>query len=361
MLCRKCKSEFPDDYAFCPYCGTKQLSSNKKGKPRQRGNGTGTVYKRGKTWTVKVTTGKKDGKLIRKTKGGFKTKNEALNYIPTLRNERSKKSVTLYDLWQTYEKTRFKKLSKSKQTHYKTAYNRLEDILYYDISTLLIEDLQDTVDDKAPTFYPARDMKTVLSGLYNIAVAQQEAITNLAHYIVLPELTETSPEPFNENEILAFWKGWNGGIKMCGYILLMIHSGMMPGELFKVSKNMIDFQSQTITGAGLKTKKRKETPIVLADAIIPVVQKLCDLSESLMLLDISREKFYEEYKNTVQECGCRPLRPYSCRHTTATALALLNTSTMIIKEVMRHSKITTTQKYVHIDTNPMLEAVNNIK
>ncbi len=52
----------------------------------------------------------------------------------------------------------------------------------------------------------------------------------------------------------------------------MIYSGMMPGELFIARKDMIDWGAQHIMGCGLKTKKRKETPIVVANLVLPVLK-----------------------------------------------------------------------------------------
>lgn len=48
MVCRKCKSELPLNAAFCPVCGVKQRADGEIGrKYKQRGNGQGTVVKRG--------------------------------------------------------------------------------------------------------------------------------------------------------------------------------------------------------------------------------------------------------------------------------------------------------------------------
>lgn len=135
------------------------------------------------------------------------------------------------------------------------------------------------VNDKAPTFCPARDMKNLMSHVYKIAMAQEDARTNLATFIVLPELEEGERTLFIESEVKQLWKDWNSGNMFTGYILLMIYSGMMPGELFICEKQMIDFGQQIIFGCGLKTKKRKSTPIVIADDIIPVLNKLCESTE----------------------------------------------------------------------------------
>ncbi len=363
MLCIKCKKEIPDGSSFCNHCGKQQTP---KKYVRRRGNGQGTAFKRGRTWTASAVIGwrwddQDRRQPVRKTKGGFSTKSEALEYIPTLRNApEAKEATTLSSLWTLWSQNSLPKLSNSKQTAYKIAYKKIAPIVHYEISTLTIQQLQDIVNSKARTFYPARDIKTVLVALYTRAVAEQETPTNLAEYIELPQLVEKEQEAFTEEEQNAFWADYAEGNHFTGYILLMIYTGMMPGELFDAKKSMIDFEAQTIIGCGKKTRKRKETPIVLCDAIIPVLQTLCDNTKGDKLLRMNRDNFYKAYRETLERCGVRPLKPYSCRHTTATALALGDIPLSVVKEVMRHSKITTTQRYVHVGVAPMLDAVNKL-
>ena len=89
MLCKKCKKEIPDESKFCNLCGTKQVREKSS---KKRGNGQGTVYKGpdGK-WIAEYTIGwdEVDGKLNRKMrrKKGFATKNEALAYLPELKQD----------------------------------------------------------------------------------------------------------------------------------------------------------------------------------------------------------------------------------------------------------------------------------
>lgn len=180
---------------------------------------------------------------------------------------------------------------------------------------------------------------------------------------MLPELEETEPKPFDEKELKALWTDYGNGNKLTGYILLMIYSGMMPGELFKAETHMIDWEKQRIVGCGLKTKKRKEVPIVVADLVLPVLRNLCDESTSGRLLEMRRADFYDEFHATLARCEIEDRTPYVCRHTTATALALGNIAPEVIKEVMRHTNFSTTERYIHkeIDITPMLKAVNTIR
>lgn len=368
MKCIKCKAEIQDGSLYCNFCGKKQITARDKPKTRTRGNGQGSVYKEGKGWVAEVTLGyriDKDGKQkrVKRKKYGFRTKTEAIEYLPVLANEVEKpQKIALNDLWNIYKENALKKLSASKQGHYNTAYAKIEDIAFWDLKILDIETLQNIVNEKAPTFYPARDIKTLLSHLYDMAVAQQYVTVNLAQHIELPKMHEESPNPFTESELQSLWQDYAAGNYITGYALLMIYTGMMPGELFDLKTSMINLQKHEIIGVGKKTKKRKETPIVLADCIVPVVEELMTHAKGGKFLPFREDEYRREFKKMLARCNCRSdLVPYSCRHTTATSLALENIAMPIIGEVMRHTKISTTQRYVHINSEASKEAVNQIK
>lgn len=367
-FCIKCYKDIPADALYCPYCGKKQTSTAREKKKHTRANGSGSVYRRGRTWVACVTMGYKliDGRRVqqRRTKGGFARAADAQAYLPTLQGlcgALEKRAPTIDDLWTIWRDGPMTKLSESKQTAYKIAYGKMQPIMNCRIDYLTIGDLEKVVRDNARTFYPARDMKNLLSQLYKRAMAEQYVSTNLSAFITLPELEEGEQTPFSEEAIRKFWADYSAGNLDSGYILLMIYTGMMPGELLGLKLSSIDLARKEIHGAGIKTKKRKQTPIVLADFMVPVVQALMDAASGELLLGKSKTDFYDNYHATLERLQIDYLPPYSCRHTTATALALGNIAPSVIQEVMRHAKITTTQHYIHIDTAPALAAVNTLR
>ena len=367
--CIKCGADLPQGALYCPMCGKKQTAQTnpeKKRTGRSRPNGTGSVYRRGKTWECAIVLGyviQPDGKrkAIRPTKGGFKTKKEAMEYLPKLKEDRPRLTPTLYDLWERYQDSKkYTQLSASRKEKYAIAWRKLERLWFTKIDLLTTFDLQDTVNDQASTFYTARDLKDLLSKLYQMALPDQYVKSNLAEYIELPELNAKKQEAFTAEEIAKLWTDYADGNWWTGYILLMIYTGMMPGELLGCQKEFIDWQGKQIRGAGKKTKERKETPIVLADVILPVLSDLCDHTAGEKLIKINKDNFYQVYYETLQRAGCRRLTPYSCRHTAATSLAMENIPPSVIQKVMRHAKFSTTEKYIHISIDPMLEAVNKL-
>lgn len=366
MICKKCKKDVPDG-RYCIACGADQ-SASKKTRPRTRPNGTGTAYKRGSTWTAQVTVGiKRDpdtGRVqqVRRTKGGFKTKREALEFCMQLANAAMpKKHVTFGDLWEQYEKTKYRQLSTSKQCSYRTALKRIGDMIYTRIDAVTIADLQGLVDGL--TFYCAQDIKSILRHMYRIAMMQGWTGRDLSEYIVLPPKNEHERTPFSDEEIRAIWRGYDGGDTWAGYILLMIYTGMMPGELLHCRKDMIHLDSHQIIGAGLKTAERKNRPIVIADFLMPVVQALIDYTgDAPLLCDTYKRAFYKKYYDCLDRCGCRRLTPYSCRHTTATACAVgAKIAPSVIQRIMRHAKLSTTQLYIHPDESAVLDAINTLR
>lgn len=364
MKCRKCRAEIPDESKYCLRCGAKQERS---GKGKTRGNGQGCAVKRGNTWSAVWTTGyyvTEDGKShqTRKWKGGFKAKRDALAFAASPVPD-AKKAPTLRNYWSGWEQAELQDLSKSKQTAFRIAWNKLAALADIEMDKLTIDTLQGCIDAKAQTYYPAKDMKTILSHLFKRAVAEGNARTNLADFIRLPPLEEKEMQPFSEDDLKKLWAAYGGGDRFIGFILLMVYSGMMPGELLALKPEMIDWEKNEIRGCGLKTKKRKETPIVFPDMISPVLSDLAENSKSRAgyLVGMNRDNFYSEYHAALQRARVTDLPPYSCRHTTATALALGNIAPSVIQEVMRHTKFSTTQRYIHPDTKSAHGAINTLR
>lgn len=361
MICIKCDKEIPNGSLYCLYCGRKQVVERSK---RTRASGTGTAYKRGNYWYAEATIGKKivDGKpvYVKKKKGGFTRKKDALAYIPMLFDARIKTAPTLQELWDRFKDGPMLKLSGSQQSKYKYAWERWKCLAFTRVDQITTGDLQRVVSEKTKTYYPAKDMRDLMSNLYQLAMPDQFVSANLALYIDLPHLEAEEPVPWNEEEIKAFWSDYASGNTFTGYLLLMIYSGMMPGELLGARKDMIDWDNQQIVGGGKKTSVRKKKPIVIADYVVPVLASLCEYSRGEKLVTMNKDNFYKAYHETTARLGVRDLPPYSCRHTTATALALGNIAPSEIQEVMRHAKFSTTEKYIHIDTLRARQAVNKL-
>lgn len=375
MQCVKCHREIPDDANLCCYCGRVIV---KRRANRTRPNGAGSARRRGNVWQAAVTVGyvRNDATGIWRpktaTKSGFATKREALEYCPTLRQEalarleqpaqpaimQEPKTIAFY--WAIIER-QLEASGVSKLSAYRYAYNRLKPLWLREVATLSVAELQHIVDTTTSTYYPAKDVKTVLHKIYALALRDEAVTMDKSAAITLPKLEEESGEPFTQEELRLQWEAYDHGYTFLGYVLIMDYTGMMPGELLSCRKDMIDFEARRIIGAGKKTKKRREAPIVFPDFLAPVLHAMCDHSKSAKLCPMAKDSFYAAFHNAMREIGCRDLPPYSCRHTTGTALALGGqVAPAVIQQIMRHSRFTSTERYIHPSYDAANEAIDTL-
>ena len=126
--------------------------TEKKRRTKSRGNGTGSAYwsPKYRYWIAqaivdwRVTAEDKPLVPVKRTKGGFKRKEDALAYCQTLKNGPQKTVLvpTLAVYWETFKAGKYEDLSASKQQAYRTAWKKLDSIQYTPIDKLTVADLQ---------------------------------------------------------------------------------------------------------------------------------------------------------------------------------------------------------------------------
>ena len=176
-------------------------------------------------------------------------------------------------------------------------------------------------------------------------------------------MQEAKVEPFTEEEQLQLWFSYESGNADAAIPLIMIYTGMMTGELRKLTVDMIDLESKTIsTEVGLKTKERKKKPMLLPDDIIPVLEDVMTRTGSGLLYPMTEQAFYKLYYSALSAAGItRHLTPYSCRHTTATVLAVHeNVAPQTLQRIMRWKSTRMMDRYVTPSDYDARKAVNRI-
>lgn len=365
--CHKCNREAPEGAVYCPFCGR---PLNPKRNKHKRGNGQGTAVQRGKTWTARVVVAYKlsnddppHKQPVYRTKGGFKTKREALDYCVTLKAQDFKPkgpAPQLIAYWQIYENGELESLSKSKQTAYKGAWRKLKAIHYRPVDQLTVAELRETVNAVASTYYTVRDCKSVLTNLFKLAGADGWCSKDIPSYIVMPKLEEKQRTAFTVEEQTALWKLYESGDLRAAIPLLMICTGIMPGEAQNLRVEHIDLASRKITGVGVKTKVRKATPVYIPHDLLPVMEDLISNAQSSGYIFVRNEdKWYTDYYSALAAAKCRRLEPYCCRHTTATRLAITeNIAPQTIQRMMRWSTTKMLDRYAHPDDADVFQAAN---
>lgn len=337
--CRKCHASLPTDAKFCPACGAKQ---NTQRRPKTRGNGTGSVYKlpNGSWIAVKVLgwifdeNGKKHRDTI--SKSGFKTKKEALAYLPYLTKESKRekqKTITFKELFDKWEPTH--KKSKSTMDCYRAAMKHFRPVWHDQMRDITVDDLQECMDD-CDGKRTQENMKAVCGLLYKYAIPRNYASMNMGQYLVVNGTAGIGKEglPLSALDILS--KNTEK-VPYADYIVAECYLGFRPTELLELDVANYDRVNKTLTG-GAKTEAGKNRIVTISPKIQGIIDKLsankiagplfCAEDGSRMPIEDYREKFYE----ALEACGIdnpitevngikrRKYTPHSCRHTFSTLM-----------------------------------------
>lgn len=372
--CKKCGKLLDDEWVVCPWCRT-SIVRKKSTKTRSHGNGIGTTYRRGTTWTAKVIVDWRNiknekGEVIKKlpisrTKGGFRSQAQAAAYCEYLKHQgTNRKAPTLAFYYEAYTSGKGAHLSHDKQVAYSIAYNKLEKFHHVPVDQLNVASLQELMNEKCSTYYPARDMKVLLHHLFKLADADGFANYKLPELLVLPKLEEKEQKAFSKAQqhslLVEFLMPSSEDSKRgAAAALIMIQTGMMPGELLQLTIDKIDFDKNEIHGAGLKTKVRQKNSIVFPQEMAFILREIIGDRNEGRLFPENENKFYKEYYAAldVQKID-RSYKPYCCRHTTATELTVdKNMPDAVVKRIMRWSTTKMVDRYAHPNNEVVHDAI----
>lgn len=337
--CRKCHADLPESAKFCPVCGAKQDITR---KPKSRGNGTGSVYKLPNgTWiAIKILRREIDeqGKSHRITvsKSGFRTKKEALQYLPNL-NQQTKqeklKTITFKQLYDKWEPTH--KKSKSTMDCYRAAMKHFRPVWNEPMRDITVDDLQECMDEVSGK-RTQENMKAVCGLLYKYAIPRNMATLNMGQYLVINGSAGIGKDglPLEALEIL---KQNVQKVPYTDYIVAQCYLGFRPSELLELDASSYDKKKRAFTG-GAKTEAGKNRTVTVSPKIQPIIDRLtankiagpvfCAENGKRLTIEDYRGKFYE----ALEACGIenptievngikrRKYTPHSCRHTFSTLM-----------------------------------------
>lgn len=335
--CIKCGVDLLPGSVYCHMCGKKQITSDRK--HTRRGNGTGTVYKRGDKWVAEVTKGFKQdpndsSRHIRvvERKCGIRTKKEALEYLPILKGQQKKKKrLTWSQLYEAWLPTH--RAGKSTIDCYKAASKYFSDLYFSPVEDIEIDDLQECLDSCPKGKRTKQNMKALCGLMYKYAVPRGYATLNLAPYLIVDGESGSSRSGFNADQLDKIRRAV-GVIPYADYIYCMCYLGFRPSEFLALDIKDYDRKQKTLTG-GSKTDAGKNRVVTISPKIQPIIDRLacskisgalfCDDSGAAWKYDRFRDTaFYPVLEqigieNPIEE-GKHKYSPHSCRHTFATLM-----------------------------------------
>lgn len=337
MQCRKCKKEIPDISKYCMFCGAKQQPEERA--PKSRGNGTGTVYKRGKTWTAKVTIEYNDDgdkqRIVSRTKGGFKTKKEAVTYLPILKlapREKPKQATfkQIYEAWQPTHRA-----GKSTMDCYRAAYKYFEPVYRLYISDIDIDDLQDCLDECGKGRRTKENMKALCGLLYKFAIPRHYVTLNMGQYLTVSG--DSGTKNALPDDAIPKLEKHADGVFGASIVLCQCYLGFRPAEFVALDAANYNRKERAFIG-GAKTEAGTDRTVTVSPKIQPYIDAAVkDKIGGAVFVDedgraFTPARYRELFYSVLEKCGIdNPIverdgkkfytyTPHSCRHTFATLM-----------------------------------------
>ena len=369
MECRRCGKPLEEGWKLCPWCGTSTVVRTRNVK--SRGNGQGTAYKRGKTWTAKIILryehiknedGSERLKAVPKTKGGFKTKTEALQHCETMRRSPNKVESNetfrqIYDRWEIFYENR---IVPSTMACYKAAFKFFKDIEHYKIVTITHEDLQKCVDACSKGRSTKDNMKSVASLVFKYAIDSGIVDINRATGLYAGKEKKGTVPPFTVDELKTI-EAAIGKQPYADYVYFLCYTGFRPNEFLSLKKEAyheVDVNGEKLQYliGGFKTEAG-------TDRIVTISPKIKSILDAQMAKDgdfifpeiktgkmMNDERFREKYfKPLMGLLGIEDKVPYSCRHTFANLLKNVYGTDTDKSELMGHADASMTKYYQSAD------------
>lgn len=381
--CRKCKAALPENAKFCHLCGTNQ-TQEKQRKTRTRGNGTGTAFKRSNgTWTALKTLEwriDEEGKKHRITasKGGFKTKKEALNYLPHLSaqtKQEKRKAITFKEVYELWEPIHEKSKTKSTMDCYRAAMKKFASLWYEPFGEITVDDLQECMDE-TPGKRTQQNMKAVCGLLYKYAIPRNLATLNMGQYLVVGGEDGIGKEGLPLDALEKLKKNV-GKVDYADYIVAQCYLGFRPSELLELDAANYDRKNKAFTG-GAKTEAGRNRIVTVSPKIQSTVDRLterkvsgpvfCDSDGTAMTIEKYRQHFYE----ALEACGIdnpiievngvnrRKYTPHSCRHTFSTLMKNVQAPDKDKLALIGHTSTEMLRHYQDVDMEGLRRITNAI-
>ena len=387
MICGRCKATVEDGSIFCNQCG-KKLTATKKRRTKSRGNGTGCAYYDSvhRYWVAQVIVDYKfpDDKMkalipVKKTKGGFKRKEDALAYCPTLKGTKTVEDPTLqqiYDQWETWYSPR---VDSSTLAGYRAAYAYYKPLHSMKMTEISAGDLQKCMDECPRGKRTHQNMKVIAGLLWKYAKSKHIVSQIESETLFTGKGRSVKREALNDFEVEKI-RAAIGQERYAEYIYCICYLGFRPGEMLELTKaQLVEHDGRLFLIGGKKTEAGRDRTVPVHHKIEIIIRQRMLIPGTDMIFPqyvFDRKGQFCEFKQMtdnyfrefVFKKVCHKLEiadgkvPYSARHTFSNKLKTADGDNIDKAALMGHSDYTFTQtNYQSTNFEELTAVMDSIK
>lgn len=268
-------------------------------------NGFGNVSKlsgkRRNPWRARKTTGWVFDEKTRKTKqlyvtiGYYPTRQQAIQALSDYNKnpyEIDAGKVTFAEIYEKWSAKKFPGISRSNVNGYSASYKICSALYNMRFSEIKLTHLQSVVDNSGKNPPTLKKLKILFNQLFDFAV-MNEVIPKDRHIVEYLEIGKqeksTKHYRFTDEEIDALWR-WAEKNEYVQVILMMIYSGVRPGELFNVRRDLVDLESGFFTiERGKNENAARKVPI--HDKTLPFFRSWFEKGNEYLITNLSGGRF----------------------------------------------------------------------
>lgn len=336
-------------------------------------NGYGSVYKlsgkRRNPFIVRKTAGWNEyGKQLYQTIGYYKSRHDAMLALAEYNaNPYDIKAaeITFKEVYEKVSERKFNKISKSNANGYKAAFKMSESLHDIKFNEIRAPHMQSIIDDCEKGHATKRKIKVLYNQMFKYAMENDIVSKDYSKFVEVGENEdESTRKPFTNEEITLLWDNIDR-LDFIDTVLIMIYSGLRPGELVTIETENIDIENRTMKG-GIKTKAGKNRIIPINNKILPMVSKRAQEGNKFMISNndgdqMSYFTYYDCKFKIIMEQLQLIHKPHDCRHTFATLMDNAGANKVSIKRIMGHASQDITDKvYTHKDIDQLIKAIDLI-
>lgn len=268
-------------------------------------NGYGGITKlsgnRRNPWRVRITVGWEFDEKTKKTKqkytnvGCYPTRQAAIKALADYNEnpyDLDASKITFAEVYEKWSDSKFEEISTSNINGYKAAYklcDSLYDMRFIDIK---LSHLQGVVDNSGKAHPTLKKLKILFNQLFDYA-AMHEIISKEKHIVeylnIGKEEKSTKHYRFTDAEIDALWR-WANGNEYVQVILMLIYSGVRPGELFNTKRADVNLDEGFFTiQKGKNENAARKVPI--HDRTLPFFKSWMNKNTEYLITNLSGGRF----------------------------------------------------------------------
>ena len=271
-------------------------------------NGFGNISKlsgkRRNPWRARKTTGWEIDPKTKKLKqvyanvGYYPTRQAALQALSDYNAnpyDLNANTITFAEVYEKWSERKFSEISQSNISGYKAAFNMCTAIHDMRFGDIKLAHLQGIVDSSGKNYPILSKLKTLCNQLFDYAV-MHEIISKDKHMVSYLNVGKAGKSTihyrFTDAEVEALWR-WADGNEYVQLILMLIYSGVRPGEMFLVKSSNVDLESKYFTiEKGKNTNAERKVPI--HDKTLPFFEHWMSKGNEYLVTNASGNRFQFE-------------------------------------------------------------------